>query len=575
MSKNFSRTLSKHILIFLCIGSMIGVCFEVITSNTIHNEIIINSKNPIKTTGTIEEDIPLVIKILCYNIQDSGRDPRFLDVLKEENADIIMLDETSEFGESNYALLKQVVKSLNNYFVDEDPYTGKTFLWCDETIISRFPIVDVKLVKPLILDNGEEYDFYRDPLDAVVKVRDTDIHLIGVHFKCCGDIRKPGECREATTRENTMESVINYMDDLGDVPIIYLGDFNCYNPIDIGILAPKVMNLGDEPIDMLLNETNPHASEVHSWIDTFRELNPYDPGYTYDIDPYGSRIDYIFVNQFFDTNLINATVGDTASAKVGSDHYSLDLWLNMDPTVINLRFPRQVTGLNGSIISPTGVNITWAPNEEENISHYFVYRDKLRIANITENFYVDNTLIAGQNYRYTVGAIDTSRYKGLNSRHIFVNTSYGVVTTTVSPELKGNARDQEVTLTWEMPKQYILPQIQGFSIYEEIQNNSGTFFSLIADIPSDNRSYTLINLVNGQEYSFRVTAISELGESSMSNRVTLKPSAPEPSTSTTSSITTTQTTTTSTNERTPGFDFIIGIAAVLALVIGLTLRKKH
>ncbi len=573
MRKIISKPLYNRLIILLCIGSLIGVCFKVISTNTIHDLTIINSEIHTKKTITLEEDVPLVIKILAYNIQDSGRSPKFLDVLKEENADIIMLDETPKFGESNYYQLKQVVSDLNNYFIDDDPYVGKTFLWCDETIISRFPIVDVKLVKPLILDNGEEYEFYRDPLHAVVKVRETEIHLIGVHFKCCGDVTEPGESREAIMRENTMEAIINYIDDLGNVPVIYLGDFNCYSPFDTEELAPNVANLGDRPIEMLLNESDPNASEVHLWIDSFRELNPYDPGYSYIDEIYQSRIDYIFVNQFFEDNLVNATVGDTASAEEGSDHYSVDLWLNMDPTVIDLRFPLQVTGLNGSTISPTGVNITWTPNDEENISHYFVYRDKLRIANVTENYYTDNTLTAGQNYRFAVAAIDTNKHKGLNSRHIFVNTSYGVVTTTVSPELEGNAGDQEATLTWEMPN-YILPPILEFLIYEEIQNASGTSFSLITKLSSDNRSYTLKNLVKGQAYSFRIVAVSELGESAMSNRVTLEPTGPETSTSSTTT-TTTQITTKSTDGEAIGFDFIIGIITVSAMVVGFTLRKKQ
>ncbi len=515
------------------------------------------------TATIIEDEEPLVIKILNYNIKDSGiNNPEFLDVLKEENADIIMLDETNNWGLECDKILNEVLLELNNYFPNEDPYRGKTFRWCDETIISRFPIKDTQLIETLFFDDGSEYIFYRDPVHSIISVREMDIHFIGVHFKCCEG------SYEETSRENYMEGIINYMDELGAVPIIYLGDFNCMSPVDIGDLAPNIGNLGTGPIEMLLNETNPHASSVHTWIDSFRELNPYDPGYSYIDETYESRIDYIFVNQFFTEKLINSTVGDTASAEVGSDHFAVDLWLNMDPTLVNLRFPSQVSGLDGLILSPTEINLSWIPCAEENILHYIIFRDRIRIANATNNHFIDDSLIPKQNYRFEVCAVCADSYKGLNSNHIFINTSYGVVTKTITPTLSGTSGNTHANLTWNVPD-LILPAIWEFNIYELTENTSGyDNISLIAKVSSAERKFDIDDLTNGQQYSFIVTAVSELGESMMSNKVNLIPLA---QVTTTDNPTTTNPTTTS---NTPGYDFISTIIMISILLTKYQLRRK-
>ncbi len=524
MQENRLKLIVSLSVIFLSFSSLTTVNFTVITVNA----------NTVTTTHSLTSS-SRVIKIMCYNIQDSGRAPEFLDVLKEENADIIMLDETDTFGLKSNEKLTEVVNELNNYFVNEDPYQGSTFTYCDETFISRFPIIETQLVKPLILDDGTEYTFYRDPLHAVVEVGETNIHLIGVHFKCCGDIREPGVSDEDESRKDSMEGIINYIDTLGDVPVIYLGDFNSYSPFDTGELSANVANLGSGPIDMLLNESNPHASKIHTWIDSYRELNPHDQGYSYIDAIYQSRIDFIFVNKFFEDKLINATVGDTPSAAIGSDHFTLDLWLNMDGSSMdgstsNLRYPFQVSGLDGTILSHTEISLTWTPNSEINISHYLIYRDDAIIGNATNNNYQDSSLIAGQNYRFAVAAVDTNSHKGMNSKPILVNTSYGVITKPASPILNGTAGDQEVTLTWEMNVS-ILPILE-YRLHEIVQNASGSeVISLKTTVSAEKQTFTVKNLVNGQNYSFTITAVSELGESAMSNRVTLTPHTPVTTTS--------------------------------------------
>ena len=68
------------------------------------------------------------------------------------------------------------------------------------------------------------------------------------------------------------------------------------------------------------------SSIIHSWTDIHRTLNPADWGIT---NPnYDSRIDFIYVNQALSSYIINSTTGDTAHAITGSDHLTVDVFIN-------------------------------------------------------------------------------------------------------------------------------------------------------------------------------------------------------------------------------------------------------
>jgi len=94
--------------------------------------------------------------------------------------------------------------------------------------------------------------------------------------------------------------------------------------------------LGYGPLSMMIPPySNPetggdygaYSSAIHDWTDVHRTLNPTDWGITY--PSYDSRIDFIYVNQFLSSNLINSTTGDTAHAISGSDHLSVDVFFNL------------------------------------------------------------------------------------------------------------------------------------------------------------------------------------------------------------------------------------------------------
>jgi hypothetical protein len=218
------------------------------------------------------------------------------------------------------------------------------------------------------------------------------------------------------------------MDNLGEVPIMYLGDLNSFSPADTGDLAPSG-DLGYGPLTMMLYPNDPtygqYSSNVHNFTDVFRILNPVDPGYTYGHQNpiYTSRIDFIIVNSFFVDKLLNSTYGDTAHADTGSDHYSVDVFIGWNSTgTSDIDPPTQVTGLNGTVVSFSKIDLTWNPNNESDLYRYIVYRDSTEIAQVTNTYYNDTGLSSNTTYIYQVAAKDFSFNEGQKSVIVNVTT---------------------------------------------------------------------------------------------------------------------------------------------------------
>ena len=272
------------------------------------------------------------IKIMVFNIKESGESsshPDWKEVVYEENADIIMFVETGYWEDNSDAKLNQYVNEFNNYFTNEDPYEGETtqgisYSTSGEAVMSRYPISSTNQIEVVPLDSGSNYDVTHDFFDATVQVDGTDIHFIGGHLKAM-----TGSINEER-REREMEGIINYMDNLGNVPIVYLGDFNSFSPEDIGINNLQ-SGLGYGPCTMLVEPSDPtygqYSSTAHTFTDVHRSLNPTDLGIT---NPsYDSRIDFLYVNQLLSDKISDSTTGDTAHALTGSDHLTVDVMIDL------------------------------------------------------------------------------------------------------------------------------------------------------------------------------------------------------------------------------------------------------
>jgi endonuclease/exonuclease/phosphatase family metal-dependent hydrolase len=370
------------------------------------------------------------IKVMSYNIEASGSNADWKQVVKEENPDILVLIETGTWDDNGNYTLNHVVDEFNTYFIDELPYVGFcaqdiVYATSGEAILSRIPVVSFNQISVVPLDNGTDYVVTHEFVEAVVPIDGVDVHIFGAHLKAMS-----GAVNE-DRRERETEGIINYMDSLGNVPIMYMGDLNSFSPDDTGDLAP-LGDLGYGPMTMTLRPDDPiygtYSSTINNFTDVFRTLNPTDPGYSYGHQDaqYLSRIDFIVVNSFFSDRLINSTCGDTATAPTGSDHYPVDVFIALNSTSEHdLIPPAQVTGLNATTISMSQIDLSWNANTELDLSHYRVYRDGVLITQTLETSYSDVGLSPLTSYTYEVAAVDASINVGLNSIPVTAMTEDG------------------------------------------------------------------------------------------------------------------------------------------------------
>ena len=463
-----------------------------------------------------------VIKILNWNIDGNRQnDDRWKPVAKAENADIMFLDEIGYWTDTP-SMFTQSLNELNDYFSDEEPYDAKydvgRAITEGHSIWSRLPIVDIETVEHGVFDDGTDYELYRDALHAIIEIGEVYVHFIGVHLKCCNGFDED--------REKDMEALINFIDSLGPVPVVFLGDFNSFSPYDVGDVAPNPgtnlgANLGIGPITFLLNKSHPLAPKNHTFLDVFRELDPHNPGFTWYDDQYKSRIDHIFVNEFFSDKLINTTVFDTPAEQgvfASSDHRTLDVFINMDASTTDLRPPNRVYKVTGSMIDSSGVNITWAPNNESDLSHFDIYRNESFISQELTNQYEDGSLLPDTYYYYHVSATDTNDNEGFKSFPLIVNTAYGICKKPSPPVVQGSGAKGKVTLTWEVSDPGGLP-ILAYAIKRRYYDPT---IKMEADFPrgrapGNETSFIDPLVVGGRTYKYLVIAINELGESEVSN----------------------------------------------------------
>ncbi|NPD87782.1 MAG: hypothetical protein HGN29_03615 [Asgard group archaeon] len=269
-------------------------------------------------------------KILNYNVMESGANKEWKDVVKAENPDIAVFVETGLWDDDGKTKMIQYLNEFNGYFLDEAPYEASITIktqWSTtgQAIFSRYPILEFNQINSMHRDDDTPAPPTHDPFHAVIDVNGKEIHIVGVHLKCCAaDFEKE-------QRELEQEGLNNYFDEvIGDAPLIYIGDLNSLSPDDTGDLeGDPGADFGYGPVTMLLYPEDPvygqYASQVHNFTDVFRTLHPNNPGYSLNIPTINSRIDYIFVNQYLNTSFISSNVGSGTEYDIlGSDHYSVD-----------------------------------------------------------------------------------------------------------------------------------------------------------------------------------------------------------------------------------------------------------
>ncbi len=439
-------------------------------------------------------------KLMTYNVEQSGLNPDWKKVVQEENPDIVVFVEVGTWDDGGDLLMNQYLNEFNTYFVNEAPYQGRvtqgiSYSTSGEAVFSRYPIVTVNQIATVTLDSGVSFNPSHDFFDVTVKINSIDTHIIGSHLKCCSGATNEDK------RNKAMEGIINYMDTLGNVPIVFAGDLNSFSPFDTGSLAPKG-DLGIGPMSMLVNPSDPtygaFSSTVHTFTDVFRTLNPTLPGYTYGHQNpiYQSRIDFLVTNQKFNNLLINSTTGDTVSANTGSDHYNVDafinLWGSSDTTP-----PAQVKGLTASAVSTTQIDLSWTANTEPDLASYKIYRDGVYLTSTTVTSFSDTGLTANTLYNYQVSALDTSTNEGLKSASVSATTLTPTDTTPPAQVTGLTATaisSTQIDLSWSANTE---PDLANYRIYR-----GGVFLTT-----TTSTSFSDTGLTASTLYSYQISAV--------------------------------------------------------------------
>ncbi len=268
-------------------------------------------------------------KLLNYNVKESGLTEEWIEVVKAENPDIAIFVETGTWDDGGNSKLNRIVNQLNAHFYTEAPYTGYTtqgvtYSTTGEAILSRYPIIQFNQIETLTLDDATTHNPAHDFIDAIVNIQGEFVHIIGYHLKCC-----EGSFEE-WRREREQEGIINYMDSLGNVAIMYVGDLNSLSPADAGdTTRGPFTDYGFGPATMMLDPDDPtygnYSSKIHTFTDVWKTLHPGEWGHTFNIISYQARIDYIFVNQYLNTSFISSNIGSgTGLDDTASDHYTVD-----------------------------------------------------------------------------------------------------------------------------------------------------------------------------------------------------------------------------------------------------------
>ena len=479
-----------------------------------------------------EKNTSGAFSLLNLNINWCGQDtPGWEEALKNHNADVMVLVETGCWS-PNDGTLDAKIEEMNTWFPDEKPYQGVTFQASSPTdgqaIISRFPIIDSNVVESFPLDDGTSYDITHHIMHGVIQVNEMQIHILSNHYSCCTAWAK---------RIKEQEMTMNYADSLGDVPIIYSGDFNSDSPEDVGELAPAYSTLKADAMEIMINSSHPKASTIHKWTDVYRTLEPNEPGFTYHDDTYISRVDYTLVNSHLVDAMVNATVDTTfyriieeglqanyhRSDDEALDHYPLITWFNLYHDTIDLRPPVQVHEVEIDLDTTTPKStISWAANTENDLFKYQLYRNDCLILDLSKDqtsfvddyHYLENVL-----YNYQISAVDKYGNVGTLSKRIYVNTSSRVLAIPSIPVLTATGLSGAIQLNWTVADTGGTPDLM-FTIHRNADDHrerprrvitSAT--SYVFSIPSNFDAYFWVrayNFIGISGYSNTASATSGL-----------------------------------------------------------------
>lgn len=183
--------------------------------------------------------------------------------------------------------------------------------------------------------------------------------------------------------------------------------------------------------------------------------------------------------------------------------------------------------LTGIAVSPTQINLSWAPSSSSGITGYTIFRNGTKITTVTGTSYSDNGLTGGSAYSYTVSAFDAGGSQSAQSGGVTVQTPVPPPDT-APPSTPAGLTAQvisstQINLSWSASTDNI--GVAGYRIYRD-GLEIGT---------SPTASFQNTGLSGSTTYSYAVSAFDSSGNASAQS-VSVAAITPQPPPSTKFSI---------------------------------------
>ena len=111
--------------------------------------------------------------------------------------------------------------------------------------------------------------------------------------------------------------------------------------------------------------------------------------------------------------------------------------------------PGKITGVDAISITTDSITITWQASDAVDFSHYNIYRNRILIANTTDNVFTDSGLSSGSDNPYKIAAVDLSGNEGVQSDTITIKTEILDINKPVISNVDfADITDNSATITW-------------------------------------------------------------------------------------------------------------------------------
>ena len=187
---------------------------------------------------------------------------------------------------------------------------------------------------------------------------------------------------------------------------------------------------------------------------------------------------------YFDVASFNVT-GDLAVDNNSDQLYSF--------TTLDVIPPEKVTGLRIEDVTINSIIIAWDNVPSSDLSHYNIYRYRIKIANTTQTTFQDVNLSPSTFYDYKVSAVDLSGNEGDLSNTLAVQTEDIILPVISSLEVT-EITDTTAAINWNTDKNSTSMVYYGIN---ETLNKFEEDKSLVKS-----HAVTITQLLKGQEYSF-------------------------------------------------------------------------